>query len=87
VGRTAPFPHTRGLTMGGKQRTQQSRQAADLRFGERFWDAVEYEIEALDAADFALFLAADRLPFAPRPGVAEALGVSLASICRARFSN
>ncbi len=53
----------------------------------RFWDGVECEIEALDAADFALFLAADRLPCAARPGFAEALAGSLAGVCRARFSN
>ena len=73
--------------MDGKQRAQQPRQAPDVRFGTRFWDAVEYEIEALDAGDFALFLAADQLPFAARSGVADALGESLAAICRARFSN
>ena len=57
------------------------------RFDTRFWDGVEHEIEALDARDFGLFLAADRLPCAARPGYAEALGDSLGALCRARFSN
>jgi hypothetical protein len=61
--------------------------AVSARFGARFWDAVEYEIDALDAADFELFLEADRLPIEPRPGVSEALAESLAAFCRARFSN
>jgi hypothetical protein len=59
----------------------------DTRFGARFWDAVEYEIEALDADDFALFLAADRLPCAAGPGFAESLADSLGALCRTRFSN
>ena len=73
--------------MGKSGHKEAVRHAPGARFGARFWDAVEYEIEALDADDFGLFLAADRLPFAPRPGVAEALGDSLAALCRARFSN
>jgi len=73
--------------MGANGKTQASRYAPGAAFGARFWDEVEYEIEALDAADFELFLAADRLPFVPRPGVAETLGDSLAALCRARFSN
>ena len=35
--------------MGENRRAQQPRQAAGLRFGASFWDAVESEIEALDA--------------------------------------
>jgi hypothetical protein len=73
--------------MGEKLSEKHPRQAPGLRFGARFWDAVEYEIEALDALDFELFLAADRLPFDPGPGVAASLGASLAALCRARFSN
>jgi hypothetical protein len=73
--------------MGRSGHTQASRLAPGARFGARFWDAVEHEIEALDADDFALFLAADRLPFAGRPEAVEALGDSLAALCRARFSN
>jgi hypothetical protein len=57
------------------------------RFDARFWDAVEYEIEALDADDFALFLAADGLPCVASRSFADALAGSLASLCRARFSN
>ena len=73
--------------MGNSGHSQASRQAPGARFGARFWDAVEYEIEALDADDFALFLAADRLPCAAAPRLVEALGDSLARLCRARFSN
>ncbi len=73
--------------MGKSGHTKASWQAPGARFGARFWDAVEYEIEALDADDFALFLAADRLPCAAGAGRIEALGDSLAALCRARFSN
>jgi hypothetical protein len=68
-------------------RPDQPRHAPGARFGARFWEAVECEIEALDARDFALFLAADRLPFAGRPGVFESLLKTLGARCRARFSN
>ncbi len=73
--------------MGESGKAAQVRHAPGARFGARFWDGVEYEIEALDARDFALFLEADRLPYAGRPGVAEELARSLAALCRARFSN
>jgi len=73
--------------MGEILNQKQKRQAPGVRFAARFWEAVEYEIEALDVADFELFLAADRLPLEPRAGAAEALGASLAALCRARFSN
>ena len=73
--------------MGKLGHTEVTRHAPGARFGARFWDAVEYEIEALDADDFALFLEADRLPFAAHPGFVAALGDSLAALCRARFSN
>ena len=73
--------------MGANLNEKQTRQAPGVRFGARFWDAVEYEIETLDAADFELFVVADRLPFEPGPGVTVALGASLAALCRARFSN
>lgn len=69
------------------RKAQHARQAPGARFGTRFWDAVESEIEALDEADLALFLVADTLPCEPRPGVAESIGASLAALCRARFSN
>jgi hypothetical protein len=58
-----------------------------VRFGGTFWDGVESEIEALDAADFALFLGADRLAIEPRPAFARALEGRLAAVCRARWSN
>jgi hypothetical protein len=73
--------------MGENRKAQAVWHAPGARFGARFWDAVEYEIEALDLADFELFLEADKLPFEPRPGVAETLLESLAAFCRARFSN
>jgi hypothetical protein len=73
--------------MGNSGHSKTARQAPGARFEARFWDAVEYEIEALDAGDFELFLAADRLPCAATPGVVEALGDSLAALCRSRFSN
>jgi hypothetical protein len=73
--------------MSKKRKTGQAMLAADARFGARFWDAVEHEIEVLDEADFALFLAADRLPIEPRADFADALGRSLSRLCRARFSN
>jgi len=73
--------------MGRSGHTHASQRAPGARFGARFWDAVEYEIEALDADDFALFLAADRLPCAAAPARIDALGDSLAALCRARFSN
>ncbi len=73
--------------MGENQNGRQARQAPGARFGARFWDAVEYEIEALDASDFGMFLAADRLPFEPGPGVSDEITESLAALCRARFSN
>jgi hypothetical protein len=34
---------------------------------ERFWDAVQREIETMDWADFQQFLAANELPYEPRP--------------------
>lgn len=73
--------------MGNSGHGKASRQAPGARFGARFWDAVEYEIEALDADDFALFLAADGQPCAASPGRFESLGESLAALCRTRFSN
>jgi hypothetical protein len=57
------------------------------RWNAQFWDGVECEIEALDAADFALFQAADRLPCVADAGFAAALAGSLSALCRARFSN
>jgi hypothetical protein len=64
-----------------------TRYAPAARYGAEFWDAVECEIEALDASDFVDFLAADELPFEPRAGFSRALGESLAGLCRTRFSN
>jgi hypothetical protein len=70
------------------QRTAQSvRSHSKVRYGTTFWDAVECEIEALDPADFALFLGADELAIEPRPAFARSLAGHLASLCRARWSN
>jgi len=60
---------------------------ATRRFGARFWEAVECEIEALDAADYALFLGADRLEIEPRPAFERALETHLRGLCRRRWSN
>jgi hypothetical protein len=57
------------------------------RYGASFWDGVECEIEALDAADFELFLAAGSLDIEPRPEFREALLAHLGKAVRARFSN
>lgn len=73
--------------MAENRKAQQPRQAPGLRFGASFWDAVECEIEALDADDLELFLAGDRLPCQARSGAIESIGATLAALCRARFSN
>jgi len=57
------------------------------RLGASFWDGVEREIEALDWADFALFLGSDELAIEPRPAFARALSSHLQGIFRARWSN
>ena len=57
-------------------------------FGASFWDGVESEIEALDPADFALFLGADRLAIEPRPGVRASASRPISGrSCGARWSN
>jgi len=73
--------------MSENGKAQSARYAPGARFGARFWEEVEYEVEALDAADFELFIAADELPIEPRQEALEALVESLAVLCRARFSN
>jgi hypothetical protein len=73
--------------MSESRKAKPAMHAPGARFGARFWDAVECEIEALDEADFAFFLAADRLPIDARAGFGEQLGQSLAGLCRTRFSN
>lgn len=60
---------------------------ATRQFGARFWDGVESEVEALDAADYALFLGADQLEIEPRPAFERALLTHLAGLCRRRWSN
>ncbi|HTO09366.1 MAG TPA: hypothetical protein VMR86_20100 [Myxococcota bacterium] len=57
------------------------------RFGASFWDGVEREVEALDLADFGLFLGADRLALEPRPGFEDALSAHLSGLFRTRWSN
>ena len=65
----------------------QARMAGSGRFGARFWDGVESEIEALDPADFALFLEADRLAIEPRGGFERSLETRLRGLVRRRWSN
>jgi hypothetical protein len=57
------------------------------RFGASFWDGVEREVEALDLADFALFLDADLLAIQPRSGFEGALAAHLSGLFRTRWSN
>ena len=57
-----------------------ARHAPGARYGAQFWDAVECEIEALDASDFAAFVAADDLPIEPRAEFSRGLGESLAAL-------
>lgn len=73
--------------MSDRRRVEQHRHAPGARHGAEFWDAVECEIEALDASDFAAFLAAGDLPIEPHAEFERALGESLAALYRARFSN
>ncbi len=70
-----------------RQQQQAARSVSEVRFGGAFWDGVESEIEALDAADFALFLGADRWAIEARPGFTRGLEGHLARVCRARWSN
>jgi hypothetical protein len=65
----------------------QSRKAMAGRFGARFWDGVESEIESLDPADLALFLGADRLDIEPRPAFERCLETHLRALGRRRWSN
>jgi hypothetical protein len=71
----------------GTERQAYARGLVKSRFGASFWDGVEREIEALDFADLALFLRADRLPLEPRPGFEGALAAQLAARFRGRWSN
>lgn len=70
-----------------RQRAQHAPGVLEARLGATFWDGVEREIEALDVADFELFLRADTLSIEARPAFARALSGQLASIFRARWSN
>lgn len=70
-----------------ERKTRQHAQAGSSRFVARFWDEVESEIEALDPADFALFLGADRLAIEPRPGFERSLETHLRALVRRRWSN
>jgi len=71
----------------GPVRPRQARSAAEPRFAARFWDGVEREIEALDWADLALFLRAERLPIEPRPAFSAGLLGQLQTLARRRWSN
>ncbi len=70
-----------------ERKTRQHAQACSGRFAARFWDEVESEIEALDPADFALFLGADRLDIEPRRGFERSLQTHLRALVRRRWSN
>ena len=71
----------------GKRQRQPAQSMSEVRFGRIFWDGVESEIEALDYADFAVFLGADQLAIEPRGVFACALEGHLAAVFRARWSN
>jgi len=70
-----------------ERKTRQHAQAGSGRFAARFWDEVESEIEALDPADFSLFLGADRLDIEPRHGFERSLETHLRALVRRRWSN
>ena len=67
-------------------RPVKARSATQPRFGARFWDGVEREIEALDWADLALFMRADRLSIEPRAGYASGLFGQIEAVARRRWS-
>ena len=69
------------------QAVSETRMAGSGRFSASFWDGVESEIEALDPADFSLFLGADRLALEPRRGFEWNLETQLRAIVRRRWSN
>jgi hypothetical protein len=74
--------------MSERTKRQHAQQTAGSgRFGARFWDGVETEIEALDLNDFALFLGADRLAIEPRPRFERSLDTHLRALVRRRWSN
>jgi len=72
--------------MSEREQKAQPRKASG-RFGPRFWDAVEREIEAFDPADFAAFANADKLDIEPRPAFERALSTRLRALVRRRWSN
>lgn len=77
-----------GAWMSDRRKAEQhGKHSPGARYGAQFWDAVECEIEALDASDFTAFVAAGELPLEPSPDFAAGLGESLGKLCRARFSN
>ena len=71
----------------GPVRGRKARGASEPRFGARFWDGVEREIEALDWADLALFLRADRQAIEPRAAFSAGLFGQLRTLARRRWSN
>ena len=73
--------------MGDSRKAKAMEGVIRARYGASFWDAVEYEIESFDLADYALFVSAGSLPIEPRPGFREALLAHLRAAARARFSN
>jgi hypothetical protein len=71
----------------GSNQAQHARGLVKARFGASFWDGVEREVEALDLADFALFLGAHDLSHEPRPAFEGALAAHLSGLFRTRWSN
>ena len=71
----------------GAKQAQHARGLVKARFGASFWDGVEREMEALDIADFALFLGAHELAIEPRQGFEQALSAHLSGLFRTRWSN
>jgi len=72
---------------GTGRQAQHARGLVKARFGASFWDGVEREVEALDEADFALFLGADGSSIEPRAGFEGALAAHLSGLFRTRWSN
>jgi hypothetical protein len=73
-----------------KQRGESVRHAGSrpgrIPHGQRFWDEVEQEIEALDWHDLAEFLAAEHGPFEPAAEFREDLRAQLLAFVRSRYS-
>ena len=73
--------------MSESRKAKATEAAIRARYDARFWDEVERELEAFDAADFAEFVAAGRLPIEPQARFRESLLAHLCGVARACFSN